>query len=207
LEYFKVTGFCPKHPLKKFTAVQLRDIILRKEGFEPINSIDPQLELDLTAPDAQLTLTHVPAEETEFIVERVLDHRTRKGKSRVAFEYLVKWEGYDEKENSWVKQSKFARDAFTLGDYWIQKVDEENGVIEGGGLKRIKHSGDDASENGDDSYIVSAIEGHERVDGIMFYEVLWGGKLQQRSTVSEHNFDDDVMLTEYWRKRYYDLKK
>jgi len=37
------------------------------------------------------------AEEEEYTVEKILDKRTRGGKT----EYLIKWEGYPDSENTW----------------------------------------------------------------------------------------------------------
>jgi hypothetical protein len=40
--------------------------------------------------------------EEEWEVERILDHRTRRVRRGTAVEYLVKWLGYPDSENSWV---------------------------------------------------------------------------------------------------------
>ena len=39
-------------------------------------------------------------EHSEFVIERILAHRGDKAK-RSTLEFLVKWENYDESENTW----------------------------------------------------------------------------------------------------------
>jgi hypothetical protein len=41
------------------------------------------------------------AEQNEFLVERILEHRHDGSKRRTGYEFLVKWTGYDNSENTW----------------------------------------------------------------------------------------------------------
>jgi transposase InsO family protein len=74
--------------------------------------------LDRRVPADQLKLVKrqlkSPPEKSEFFeVAEVLDHRGDPG----AYEYLVRWKGYDESENSWVPQQNF-QDTACITAYW-----------------------------------------------------------------------------------------
>jgi transposase InsO family protein len=48
--------------------------------------------------------------EEEWEVERILDHRTRRVNRRIVVEYLVKWRGYPDSDNSWEPASNVHAD-------------------------------------------------------------------------------------------------
>ena len=62
-------------------------------------------------PDVDITL-QASAEEPEFEIEKIMNHRTRLGKN----EYLVKWKGYPLEEDGWEPEANLqdckALDAF-----------------------------------------------------------------------------------------------
>ena len=64
--------------------------------------------------------------DEEFEVEKILNHRDRtqgRGRTKVR-EYYVKWKGYEDFENMWVRDTNlFARHALT--DYWKRVKDGE----------------------------------------------------------------------------------
>ena len=41
------------------------------------------------------------AEQNEFLVENILEHRHDGSKRRTNYEFLVKWAGYDNSDNTW----------------------------------------------------------------------------------------------------------
>ena len=77
----------------------------------------------------------VPTNQEFFEVEAIVDHRGGTTREN-AKEYLVKWTGYDEKENSWEPKAMLeeqARD--TVGFYWHRRLvkgvkDKEEAKIE-----------------------------------------------------------------------------
>jgi hypothetical protein len=194
LEYIKAKGYQREECEMKYSAIQLRDRILQLEGYKPKNP------LELTAPDAQPVLTHVCDDKRPvYEIESVGSHRLRSKK----YQYEVKWVDHD--NTTWEPESSF--DGFTLCDYWKDKVDEKKGIKDEP-IKKITHyKGDDASENGgeDDRYQISAIEDHQRIDGAMFYHVLWEGQVGERTWVTEIQFADDVLLSAYWRTIFFNL--
>jgi hypothetical protein len=54
-----------------------------------------------------------PDESNVYEVEKILDHRSRRGK----LEYFVKWKGYSDSECSWVKESNFDTTEI-IEEYW-----------------------------------------------------------------------------------------
>jgi hypothetical protein len=70
----------------------------------------------------QRTWRYETEEEREFEVEKILDHRDYEQiKLR---EFLVKWSGYDETENTWEPEENLRHCKERLQDYWkrVQKV-------------------------------------------------------------------------------------
>ena len=61
------------------------------------------------------------AEQQEFLVENILAHRKTPGSNnkRTDFEFLVKWRGYDEANNTW-EPWEFVRDNDKLLVYLYQ---------------------------------------------------------------------------------------
>lgn len=68
---------------------------------------------DPTTP-TQKTFYYEPEEETEFEVESILDH---KAKSRTT-EYLVKWLGYPDSENTWEPETNLGNCRQKIQQYW-----------------------------------------------------------------------------------------
>ena len=59
-----------------------------------------------------------------FRVERILDHKLDRRKG--SYEYLVKWTGYDENENSWISASNFD-DLNVIKKYWNERRNRKKG--------------------------------------------------------------------------------
>jgi hypothetical protein len=195
IEFFKEIGYSLKPHETRYSAIQLRDRVLQLSGYEAL-VLEP---LELLAPVEQLTLTHVVDDANVFEIESVVSHE-EKGKKNKYFKYRVKWVGYAEK--TWVNERDFV--GFSLCEYWKDKVDAIQGIKEAA-TKKITHRCGDAPENGDgedDSYRIASIEDHERIEGTIFYKVLWEGQ-GERTWVPEHQFDDDVILSDYWKKEYF----
>ncbi|GKT26232.1 hypothetical protein ADUPG1_013285 [Aduncisulcus paluster] len=61
-------------------------------------------------------------EEEVFTVDKIISHK-KKGRQ---FLFLVKWKGYSQKHNSWVKKSDFV-DSSLLDEYWGDKEEQVRG--------------------------------------------------------------------------------
>jgi len=95
---------------------------------------------------------------------------------------------------------------WTVSDFWKEKVDELNEIKE----KKEKEKGknEKCEEKGmrdEASYEVVKIEDHERIEGIFFYKVKWKEE-DEKSWVSECQFESDTKITSYWRNFYFGLK-
>jgi hypothetical protein len=66
----------------------------------------PLSRLVLVTPDE-------PADNVHQEVEKIMDHRRRRGQ----LEYFVKWKAFSESENAWVKESDFDTTDI-IEDYW-----------------------------------------------------------------------------------------
>jgi hypothetical protein len=60
------------------------------------------------------------AGEEEWEVERILDHRSRRVNRRSVMEYLVKWRGYPDSDNSWEPVTNLHADDL-VEDYWQRR--------------------------------------------------------------------------------------
>ena len=71
-------------------------------------------QMKQTYPISRLKVVEPDPEESEvYEVEKILDHRSRRGK----LEYFVKWKGYSDSECSWVKESNFDTTE-VIEEYW-----------------------------------------------------------------------------------------
>jgi hypothetical protein len=201
-EYFNAVGlFVPD--LQKMSANDMRDRVLHHLGHSPLTS-NP---LAILPPiDQQQAVTHVPdVDDDTYEIERVLEHRIyRHRNGSEIFKYQVKWVGY-EKPSKWMPEKDFV--GLTLCDYWKEQVNLTRGLKQAAENKKIKHtieSGKDVDEDGD-SYIIVCIMDHElSLDGTMFYKVKWAGEFGGTDWVPEFSFDNDVILTDYWKSYYRD---
>jgi hypothetical protein len=53
----------------------------------------------------------------EYVVEGIIDHRYKRRAGRQVLEYLVKWEGYDQLENTWEPEENLANAPTILSKY------------------------------------------------------------------------------------------
>jgi hypothetical protein len=200
-EYFAAVGLSVPN-LKKMSANDMRDRVLHHSGNAQLAS-NP---LAILPPiDQQQAVTHVPdVDDDTFAIESVVAHRKINGKN--AYKYQVKWVGY-EKLSNWMPETDFV--GLTLCDYWKQLVHESGGLKQADENKKIKHtidSNEDMDEDGD-SYIIVRILDHElSMDGTMFYKVLWAGEVGGTDWLPEFSFDNDVILSNYWKSYYLELE-
>jgi hypothetical protein len=54
--------------------------------------------------------TILDLEDGQFLVERLLEKRVRRVKRRKVVQYLVKWKGYPEEENTWADEMDIHED-------------------------------------------------------------------------------------------------
>ena len=75
------------------------------------------------------------AEQNEFLVENILEHRHDGSKRRTCYEFLVKWAGYDNSDNAW-EPWEYVRDNKQLIKYlythnlrqFLTKVQKEEAI-------------------------------------------------------------------------------
>ena len=67
---------------------------------------------------------HFSDNHEEYEIEYILNHRRRRNRN----EYLVKWLGYPDHENSWVSENDMGNSAELLSDYPTSKQTSEHGV-------------------------------------------------------------------------------
>ena len=147
-------------------------------------------------------------EEKQYTIEEVVDHRKKRKKQKVIlnqYEYKVKWEGSE--EETWESGGQFCSGGFVLCEYWKMLADRNGKVKEGGKEKvcvgeRMEEQGDGEGE----SHEIKSILDHVRVDGSIFYKVVWisGGTGDGKvcDWIVEESFDSssEILLGEYWRK-------
>jgi hypothetical protein len=176
----------------QMSATLLRDYVLHYSG-NPTLALNPIS----TANVQQQTLTHV--EDDVYEIEHVIRHQLVSAKKKSYFKYWVKWVGYD--EEGWVNEDSFV--GLTLSEYWKGQYDKEIGIKEAVSKKITHIQGYDAADDvrGENSYVIREILNAERYGETIFYEVLWAGQ-GGKTLEPEENFDNDVILTDYWRNRY-----
>jgi len=113
------------------------------------------------------------------------------------YQYLVRWKGFDDYE--WLEEKDFV--GFSLCEYWKDKVDEAEGMHEGG--KGMLERKNEDEGDVDASYTMKKIINHMRLEGVMFYNVAWND--DGVSWITEHCFDNEVLLTSYWKNFYLTL--
>jgi hypothetical protein len=127
--YLHTKNLRTKRPSKGLDNVKVGPFLISKRN-GPVNytlqlphdaKIFPKFHVNLLEPadpetPLQTTWYHELEEENEFEVERILDHREREAiKSR---EYLVKWLGYNDSENTWEPSDNLANCQERIQEYW-----------------------------------------------------------------------------------------
>lgn len=70
--------------------------------------------------------------EKEFEVEKILDHRWENNE----YQYLTKWRGYSDSENSWEPQGNFSGTQ-AITQYWRNQTSRRGSHLEG---SDVEHS-------------------------------------------------------------------
>ena len=74
---------------------------------------DGQLLKRAFPPEQLKLVSQDESASSSYVVEKLLDHRTRSG----SYEYLVKWQGYGEEDSTWEAASQFD-DVEIIRKYW-----------------------------------------------------------------------------------------
>jgi hypothetical protein len=203
LEFFDTTKYVLLREERKMNAVQLQDLVLKHAGFPKLTLVQtiPSDSLSAITVDNQTRGQEVKKGNVLTIVE-VLDHRIKEQKRKKnLLQYQVRWSGFDALD--WVDEKDFV--GFGLCEYWKGKVDEIEGIEEGK-VKRITFDEEEQDEEEEEeSYVLSSILDHERIEGVIFYKVLWKGG--EKTWEPGVQFDRGELLCNFWKKYYSDINK
>uniref|UniRef100_A0A8C9XI60 Chromobox 1 n=1 Tax=Sander lucioperca TaxID=283035 RepID=A0A8C9XI60_SANLU len=92
-------------------------------------------------PAAPPAAAAVKEEEEEYVVEKVLDCRVVKGR----VEFLLKWKGFSDEDNTWEPQDNLDLDLITE---YMQKHKEKEEKKEEGNRKVVSEASGDSEERG-----------------------------------------------------------
>jgi hypothetical protein len=132
--YLYTKNLRTKRPSKGLDNVKVGPFLISKRN-RPVTytlellldtKIHPRFHISLLEPadpetPLQRTFRYEIEEEKEFKVEKILDHR-RYSIRASENEYLVKWLGYDNLENTWEPETNLTNCRLLLAQYHCQKV-------------------------------------------------------------------------------------
>jgi hypothetical protein len=103
---------------------ELRNIADNKKIFRHVS----QLELFYYDPDSVDPMEIAAKDLKEYVVEEVLDHEPKfqASRNRKHLSFLIKWQGYGEKDNSWVQWKNLTNNsvchAYCLKTYGLKSL-------------------------------------------------------------------------------------
>jgi hypothetical protein len=133
--YLHTKNLRSKQPSKGLNHVKVGPFLISKRNrpvtytleLPPDAKIHPRFHVSLLEPankdtPLQRTFRYETEEEKEFEVEQILDHRDYE--QIKLQEFLVKWSGYDDTENTWEPEENLRHCKEQIQDYWkrVQKV-------------------------------------------------------------------------------------
>jgi len=129
--------------------------------------------------------------EDEYVVERVVDKRTHRGKT----EYLIKWKGWSHQDNTWEPVENLAHCPNLITEYEALYNDEP--------LASTSKSSPSKKSRGKDGKEVERIIGMVEIQGESTMLVKWDG-VQEAELVPEKKmkaeFQQEVTNYMKWRK-------
>ena len=81
---------------------------------------DPECPLSVSPQTYRDEQDHAELDDDQFLVESLLSKRVRRVRRRKVIQYLVKWIGYSEEENSWEDEADIHEDL--IRDYETRDV-------------------------------------------------------------------------------------
>jgi len=138
------------------------------------------------------------SEEEEYVVERVVDKRTRRGK----VEYNIKWKGFSHDENTWEPVENLDHCKNMITEYEALYDDDGPSAASSSGKSPASKKSEGGAGRGRDGKEVERIIGLVDIDGVPSMLVKWNG-VQEAELVAEKQMRADHQrdVSDYFKWR------